>query len=118
MTTANKIASDPGDFVLSGDYAYRDSQVGTLFNRFYDSAPSWSDLSFRATWKGPHDKYEITAFVKNALDALQYTVAAGGAGLGGSATAVTPAATGFNEVNSFDLNPPRTYGIEMRYKFF
>ncbi|HXQ15261.1 MAG TPA: TonB-dependent receptor, partial [Caulobacteraceae bacterium] len=109
---------DPGDFVLSGDYAFRDTQVGTLFNRFYDSAPSWSDLSFRGTWKGPHDKYEITAFVKNALNALQYTVAAGGAGLGGSATSVNPAATGFNEVNSFDLNPPRTYGIEMRYKFF
>jgi iron complex outermembrane recepter protein len=109
---------EPGDFVLSGDYAFRDTQVGTLFNRFYDSAPSWSDLSFRATWKGPHDRYEITGFVKNALDAIQYTVAAGGAGLGGSANAVTPAATGFNMINTFDINPPRTYGIEMRYKFF
>ena len=117
---------DPGDFVLSGDYAFRDAQDGTLFNRFYDNAPSWSDLSFRATWKGPHDRYEITAFVKNALDALQYTVAAQGAGLGGSASAIGPiraTASGatndpVNFVNSFDINPPRTYGVEMRYKFF
>ncbi|HZZ88081.1 MAG TPA: TonB-dependent receptor, partial [Caulobacteraceae bacterium] len=104
---------DPGDFVLSGTYAYRSEQNGTLFNRFYDKAPGWSDLSFRATWKAPHDKYEITAFVKNVTDALQYTVAGGGAGLAGSATAV-----GLNEVNSYELNPPRTFGVEMRYKFF
>ncbi len=117
---------DPGDLVLSGDYAFRDTQLGTLFNRFYDSAPSWSDLSFRATWKGPHDRYEITAYVKNALDALQYTVASGGAGLVGSATKVGPSlngtyaasGVGINEVNSFDLNPPRTFGMEFRYKFF
>jgi iron complex outermembrane receptor protein len=107
---------DPGDFVLSGDYAYRDTQSGDLFGRFYSTAPSWSDLSFRGTWKGPHDKYEVTLFVKNALNALQYTVAAGGAGLAGSATAVTPGLT--NEVSGFELNPPRTYGMELRYKFF
>jgi iron complex outermembrane receptor protein len=104
---------DPGDLVLSGDFAYRDKQDATLFNRFYDNAPSWNDLSLRATWKGPHDRYEITGFVKNVTDSLQYTVAAGGAGLAGSATAV-----GLNEVNSFNINPPRTYGVEMRYKFF
>ena len=104
---------DPGDFILSGDYAYRDVQDGALFDRFYNNAPAWSDLSFRGTWKGPHDKYEVTMFVKNALNALQYTVAAAGAGLAGSATSV-----GLNEVNAFELNPPRTYGMEFRYKFF
>jgi len=109
---------DPGDLVLSGSYAFRDTQNGTLFDRFYDKAPSWSDLDFRALWKGPKDKYEVIAFVKNALDVQQYTVGAGGAGLAGSATAVTPAATGFNEINAYELNPPRTYGLEFRYKFF
>ena len=104
---------DPGDFILSGDYAFRDTQSGDLFDRFYSQAPSWSDLSFRGTWKGPHDKYEITGFVKNATNSLQYTVAAAGAGLAGSATSV-----GLNEVNAFELNPPRTYGVELRYKFF
>jgi iron complex outermembrane recepter protein len=107
---------DPGSLTLSGDYAFRDTQDGTLFNRAVDNAPSWSDLSFRATWKGPHDRYEITGFVKNVTDSLQYTVAAGGAGLTGSATAIGPVGT--NPVNAYDLNPPRTYGIEMRYKFF
>jgi iron complex outermembrane recepter protein len=104
---------DPGDLLGSVSFAYRDTQNGTLFNRFYDNAPSWTDLDFRLTWKAPHDKYEITGFVKNATDSLQYTVAAGGAVLGGSATSIGP-----NPVNSYNLNPPRTYGVEMRYRFF
>ncbi len=90
---------DPGDLLGSVSFAYRDTQNGTLFNRFYDNAPSWTDLDFRLTWKAPHDKYEITGFVKNATDSLQYTVAAGGAVLGGSATSIGP-----NPVNSYNLN--------------
>lgn len=104
---------DPGSLTFSGSYAFRDTQDGALFNRFYDNAPSWSDLSFRALWKGPNDKYEIIGFVKNATNALQYTVAASGAALAGSATSI-----GSNFVSAFELNPPRTYGVEMRYKFF
>ncbi len=72
---------DPGDLLVSVSFAYRDTQDGTLFNRFYDNAPSWTDVDLRLTWKGPHDKYEITGFVKNITNSLQYTVAAGGAGL-------------------------------------
>ena len=109
---------DPGSLTLSGTYAYRGSQSGALFNRFYNIAPSWDDVDFRLLWKGRGDKYEVIAYLKNAFDTLQYTVGAGGAGLGGSATAITPALTGFNEVTGYELNPPRTYGLEVRYKFF
>jgi len=104
---------DPGSLTFSGSYAFRDTQDGTLFDRFYDNAPSWSDLSFRALWKGPNDKYEIIGFVKNVTNSLQYTVAAEG-----SAEAGTASSVGANFVNAFELNPPRTYGVEMRYKFF
>jgi iron complex outermembrane receptor protein len=103
----------PGSLTLSGDYAYRSSQDGTLFNRFYDNAPSWDDVDVRALWKGPGDKYEVIGYVKNIFNTLQYTVAAGGSGLAGSASAV-----GLTEVNAFELNPPRTFGVEVRYKFF
>jgi iron complex outermembrane receptor protein len=123
---ANKIALDvaytwkwePGSLTLSGDVAWRDTQDGTLFNRFYDNAPSWYDLDLRALWKAPGDKYEIIGYIKNLTNTMQYTVAAQGGGLAGSATSVNPAATGPNEVNSFELNPPRTFGLEVRYKFF
>jgi len=108
----------PGSFTLSGSYAYRDVQDGTVFNRSYDNAPSWDDVDFRGLWKSPGDRYEVIGFVKNAFNTLQYTVATGGAGLLGSANGVNTALGGLNETNIFELNPPRTFGVEVRYKFF
>ncbi|HEY3799718.1 MAG TPA: TonB-dependent receptor, partial [Caulobacteraceae bacterium] len=109
---------DPGSFTFDVNYTYRSGMDGTVFNRFYDNAPSAQNVDLRGTWKGDHDRYEIIGFVKNVTDSLQYNVGAGGGGLAGSATAVTSAATGLNETNIYDLAPPRTYGIELRYKFF
>jgi iron complex outermembrane receptor protein len=108
---------EPGDLTLSGAFVYRSSQDGTMFNRFYDNAPDWTDVDLRALWKGPGDKYEVIGFVKNVFNTLQYEVADQGVGLGGSATA--PGAAGrLNWVNVYTLAPPRTVGVEVRYKFF
>jgi hypothetical protein len=32
--------------------------------------------------------------------------------------ALTSASAGLFQQNLFELNPPRTYGLEVRYKFF
>jgi iron complex outermembrane receptor protein len=123
----NKVAIDlaytwhfqPGSLTFSGDYVYRGTQDGTVFNRFYDNAPSWDDVDLRALWKGPGDRYEIIGYVKNVFNDLQYTVASGGAGLYGTANGLnTPSPGGLAETNIFELNPPRTFGVEVRYKFF
>jgi hypothetical protein len=45
-------------------------------------------------------------------------VASGGVGLLGNGFASTTAAGGLFQQNLFELNPPRTYGVEVRYKFF
>jgi iron complex outermembrane receptor protein len=100
-------------FTLSGSYAWRDTQEGSLFDRFYNTAPSWDDVSLRALWKGPNDKYEVIGYVKNVFNTLQYTTGSAGEGLAGSASMV-----GLYEVSAFQLNPPRTFGVEVRYKFF
>jgi iron complex outermembrane receptor protein len=109
---------DPGALTLSGAYAYRASQSGALFNRSYNVAPSWDDVDLRALWKGPHDRYEVIAYVKNLFNTLQFTTGAAGAGLLGSASNIANPATGLDEISGFELNPPRTYGLELRYKFF
>jgi iron complex outermembrane recepter protein len=109
---------DPGSLTVEGSYAYRSGQDGTLFDRYYDNAPGWSDVDARVTWKGPQDKYEVIGYVKNIFNSAQYDIANGGAGLAGNATSVSLPATGLNEVNIFTLAPPRTYGLEVRYKFF
>jgi iron complex outermembrane receptor protein len=109
---------DPGDLTFSGSYAWRDSMTGTVFNRFYDIAPAWGDLDLRALWKGKDDRYEVIGFIKNVLNSNEYNVGDAGAGLAGSATAVANPATGLVEENLYNLAPPRTFGMEVRYKFF
>jgi iron complex outermembrane receptor protein len=122
----NKVAIDvaytwhfaPGSLTTSIAGVWRDKQDGSVFERSYDQAPSWYDIDLRALWKGPNDKYEIIAFVKNLTNTLQYDVGEQGAGLSGNASGTTTAAAGFFENNIYDLAPPRTYGLEVRYKFF
>ena len=113
---------DPGSLTLSGAAIWRDTQVGTVFNRFYDTAPSWSDIDVRAIWKSHDGKYEIIGYVKNVFNTLQYEVGAAGAGLSGTENQ-SLLSTGGNggklfETSAFTLAPPRTYGLEVHYKFF
>jgi len=109
---------DPGSFTLSASYAWRDVQDGTIFNRAYDNAPSWDDVDLRALWKGKDDRYEVIGFVKNLFNNLEYEAADEGAGLLGTNATSTTAAAGLVATNDFNLAPPRTFGLEVRYKFF
>jgi iron complex outermembrane receptor protein len=109
---------DLGSLTFSGDYVFRSSQNGDVFNHFYDKAPSWYDVDFRGLWAGPGDKYEIIAYVKNVFNTLQYDVGGEGSGLLGSATGTTTNASGLFESGNYEIAPPRTFGMEFRYKFF
>jgi iron complex outermembrane receptor protein len=109
---------EPGSLTASIAGVWRDTQDGSVFERSYNQAPSWYDIDLRALWKGPNDKYEIIAFVKNLTNTLQYDVGDQGTGLSGNASSTTSATAGFFENNIYDLAPPRTYGLEVRYKFF
>ena len=77
---------DPGSLTTSITGVWRDQQNGALFDRFYDNAPSWYDIDLRALWKGPNDKYEIIAYVKNLTNTLQYAAWQCGRGAGGERT--------------------------------
>ena len=118
FNAAYTIPVDPGSIVLSATYVWRDVEDGTVFDRKYDNAPSWDQVDFRALWRGPADRYEIIGFVKNVFNSTGYEAAAAGSALSGTDSAVSTAATGLSETNTFILTPPRTYGLELRYKFF
>ncbi len=109
---------DPGNLTGSVTYAWRDRQAGTLFDRPYDTAPSWTDVSLRLLWAGDHDRYEVIGYVKNVFDAQEYSNGSGGGGLLGDNRRFTTNAAGLIGVNVFELAPPRTFGVEVRYKFF
>lgn len=102
----------PGDLVVSGSYIWKDKSYASVFTRTYDEAPSWNQVDLRATWQGNHDKYELVAYVRNLFNTLGYDAAAAAypiaAPVGGG---------GFTQAPAYDLTPPRTYGIEIHYKF-
>jgi iron complex outermembrane recepter protein len=109
---------DPGNLTLSATYSWRDTQGGSLFNTPYNTSPSWWDVDLRAIWSGNHDRYEVIGFVKNVGNTVQYQGGPASAGLFGNGTTATTTAKGLDYVESYGLNPPRTFGVEVRYKFF
>jgi iron complex outermembrane receptor protein len=129
-----------GTLSPSVSYIWRDKQYAGLFQRSYNEAPSWDQWDFRATWKDRDNKYSVIAYVKNAFDTLGYdggssssrttgvysaaTIAAAGltAGLpatlpGGGFNAVQRNATYNGIATSYNLTPPRTFGVELQYRF-
>jgi iron complex outermembrane receptor protein len=103
---------EPGDFTLSATYVWKDKSYAGVFTRSYYSAPSWNQVDMRGTWSGDHDHYEVVLFVKNLFNTLGYD-AAGGATAGYTGNPANPT---FQQT-AFDLTPPRTYGVEVHYKF-
>ena len=97
---------DAGNLTLSGTYVWRDKAYASVFTRSYYEAPSWGQLDFRVVWSGNHDRYEFVLFAKNITDSIGYDAAASGY-------------YGLNNTpnSAYDLSPPRTYGVEVHYKF-
>jgi iron complex outermembrane receptor protein len=120
-----------GSLTGGASYIWRDKQYGTIFTRWYNEAPAWDQIDLRMVYKDKNNKYSIIAFVKNVGDNLGYeagstsarrvgTVPAYTLGLPGAAPAgpatATPVFQGIN--TTYTLTPPRTYGVELQYRFF
>jgi iron complex outermembrane recepter protein len=103
---------EPGNFTLSGTYVWKDKSYATIFTRNYYEAPQWDQVDVRGTWSGDHDHYEVIVFVKNLFNTLGYD-AAGGATANYTGNPANPT----TQDTAFDLTPPRTYGVEVHYKF-
>jgi iron complex outermembrane receptor protein len=109
---------DAGSLTPSVSYIWRDAQYGSIFNRSYYRSPSWSQVDARLTWKSANNKYTVIGYAKNLFDTLGYD---------GGATAVRQAGGNFLGANVFGvqgiattypITPPRTYGVELQYRFF
>ena len=121
QTPRNKVAAnvnytwrfEPGDLTLSVSYIWKDASHYTIFkSNELDYAPSWDQVDMRATWSGDHGRYAVVLYVKNLLDTRGYDAAAGGSFVAAAAGTGLPAFA-----QSYDLTPPRQFGMELRYRF-
>jgi iron complex outermembrane receptor protein len=111
---------DVGNITGSVSYVWRDKQYGTLFTRSYTEAPSWDQVDARVTWDSKDKKTRVIASVKNLFDRLGYDAGAFGSRYVGTIDSAggTPTVVNQGTFRTFSVTPPRTYGIELQYKFF
>ncbi|HEY8618301.1 TonB-dependent receptor [Phenylobacterium sp.] len=111
-----------GALIGSVSYIWRDAQYGSIFNRDYYRSPSWDQVDARITWQAPGDKITVIGFVRNLFDELGYEGGAGASRRAGSIYTPPAGAPIRNVVqgvaSTYPLTPPRTYGIELQYRFF
>lgn len=99
---------EPGTLSLSGNYVLRSSAYSNIFNRPYNRMPSWDQVDLRAIWTGTDDRYRVIAFVKNLFDSKGYDSAQG------NLLASSPT---LEVAQSYSLTPPRTYGLQLEFRF-
>ncbi|MFL5298339.1 MAG: TonB-dependent receptor [Phenylobacterium sp.] len=135
---------DAGSFTGNVSYSWRDKAYGTLFTRWYSEAPSWDQWDARFIWTSKDKKYEFIGYVKNIADKIGYDQGATATRINGAFSNLlygpnpagltcSPIPTGVGNLAAGQLGtvncvqgiektyyttPPRTFGVELRYKFF
>ncbi|MHB8528698.1 MAG: TonB-dependent receptor [Caulobacteraceae bacterium] len=102
--------TQPGDLALSASLIWKDGEYSSIFNRSYNYAPAYTQVNLRASWTDTRKRYTVIAFVNNVFN---NTGTDGAEGQIVSAPGVTP-----EIVDRFiSLTAPRTYGVELQYRF-
>lgn len=93
--------TDIGSFQLRGEVFYSDSFNFSTFDNSYEAQDDYTVLNLYANYTNPSDSYMLRAFVRNATDEEYYNFL------------INAATTGV----AGDYAPPRTYGVELNYRF-
>ncbi|MGA0602405.1 TonB-dependent receptor [Caulobacter sp. KR2-114] len=102
---------DQGKLNVGANFIWRGSAYSNIFSQRWNQSPSWNQVDLRASWTPTQGRYQVIVYVKNVGNTLGYDSA-----VTASNRDVTnfPVNTGYNT----SFTPPRTYGIEVHYKFF
>lgn len=96
----------PGTLTALGTYSWRDKMSNStgLLERSTTSTKAYDTTDVRFTWVDADGRYTIIGFVRNVFDDDTYNTA-------------TARTVGSDVVIEYNLNPPRTWGLEMQYRF-
>jgi iron complex outermembrane recepter protein len=99
----------PGSLNFSASYIWKDKTYDSIFNEPYFLAPSYSRVDSRLTWTDASDRYTVFFYGKNLQNKLGYENVTAG-------PIATPAAGFPPYSSSYELTPPRTYGVELQFR--
>jgi iron complex outermembrane receptor protein len=102
--------TDVGDISASLTYVWRAATYYDVFNRYYNKVKAFDQTDARLVFNARDRKYTVIGYVKNITDSR------GSAGVNASRINSISVNEGFvNQTISY-INP-RTYGVELQYRF-
>ncbi|KRB52217.1 MAG: TonB-dependent receptor [Pseudomonadota bacterium] len=114
----------PGSLILSGTYTWTDETTYQPFDNPDFTVPSYGTADLRVLWKDAGDRYSLIGYVKNVTDEEGYTstsstnpTAVFGAPNPGLVVGGTPYLRQTSTAITRGLIMPRTYGVELQYRF-
>jgi iron complex outermembrane recepter protein len=125
----NKVAANgnytwrfvPGALNLSASYVWKDKTPDSIFSEAYFVAPAYSQVDMRLSWNDAADRYTVFAYVKNLQNKLGYdgvgAIAVNAAAPGTAPCGTNAAGAAYFCDQTLGLTPPRTYGLEVQYRW-
>ncbi|HEY0650767.1 TonB-dependent receptor domain-containing protein, partial [Phenylobacterium sp.] len=111
---------DPGSLILSATFTWTDETYYQPFKSAANKVKGYDVTDFRALWNDAGDRFTIIGYVKNAFDQKGFTsngsttpTAIFDVPGSGSAPNITQTRTAITR----GLIQPRTYGVELQYRF-
>lgn len=98
------LSGDRGTITFLADYSWIDKVYFSLFEEDTDEAPSYSRVDTRITWLSAGENWNVSAFCNNVFDDI-----------GIRQIEALSEADNFRRTGT--LTNPRTYGLEVLYKF-
>jgi iron complex outermembrane receptor protein len=99
----------PGALTFTGMYTDTDDMQTSIWANPDYTAPSFEIADFRLIWNDAQNRYTVIGFVKNAFDEVGY------GSVSPSSPTLAPPPPGVRKEVS--LTFPRTYGMEVQYRF-
>lgn len=96
-----------GNLTASATYSFTDDQQSLVFDNPLYQAPANEIADIRLLWKDADKRYTIIGFVKNVFDETAFQRSVG--------NPTSPTAVGTRR--EVILGAPRTYGMEVQYRF-
>lgn len=102
-----------GSLTGSASYVWRSGSYSSIFNRWYNKVDDWAQTDARLVWRDKDEKLTLIAFVKNIFEEEGPVSASAN-----QANTAPPAGQPYEILNqSFTLNQPRTFGVELQRRF-
>lgn len=102
------IPFQPGNLTFSASVIWKDVTYDDVFNRPFSLQPPYTLANLRAIWSDAKGRYNIIVYCNNVFNTVGYDGALGTLLLQGPPEDI---------ISSYDLTPPRTYGVEFEYRF-